>query len=39
MPIDDALIIQVLSLADGADIHDVVGQVAIYKSVANEGLD
>jgi hypothetical protein len=39
MHIDDGLIIQVLSLADGADIHDVIGQVAIYRSVAIEGLD
>jgi len=39
MDVDDALITEALQLADGSDIHDVVGSIAIYRSVANEGLD
>jgi len=38
MRADDNLIIQVLSLADGWDIHEVVGLVAMYRSIANEGM-
>jgi hypothetical protein len=37
--IDEALATEALYLADGADIHDVAGMVAIYRSVRQEGLD
>jgi hypothetical protein len=37
--IDEALTTEALFLADGADIHDVAGMVAMYRSVAREGLD
>jgi hypothetical protein len=39
MQFDDALAIEAMYLADGSDIHDVAGMVAIYRSVAREGLD
>jgi hypothetical protein len=39
MSFDDSLATEALHLADGADIHDVSGLVAIYRSVAREGLD
>ncbi|HZZ26828.1 MAG TPA: hypothetical protein VFE46_02380 [Pirellulales bacterium] len=36
---DEALTTEALYLADGADIHNVAGLVATYRSVAREGLD
>jgi hypothetical protein len=39
MRFDDSLATDALNLADGADIHDVAGIVAIYRSVVREGLD
>jgi hypothetical protein len=39
MPFDDALTVEALNLADGADIHNVAGMVAMYRSVTREGLD
>lgn len=36
---DDALANEAISLADGADIHDVTGMVAMYRAVAREGCD
>jgi hypothetical protein len=39
MKFDDALATEVLSLADGSDIHDVAGMVAVYRSVALERCD
>lgn len=39
MRIDNALTTEALNLADGADIHDVVGLVAMYRSVAREGCN
>ena len=39
MQIDDALTTEALSLADGTDVHDVAGMVAMYRCVATEGCD
>jgi hypothetical protein len=39
MPIDDSLATEALNLADGADIHNVAGMVAVYRSLMLEGLD
>ena len=39
MRFDDSLAVEALNLADGADIHDVAGMVAVYRSVAREGCD
>jgi hypothetical protein len=39
MQFDDSLAVEALNLADGSDIHDVAGMVAIYRSVARESCD
>ncbi len=39
MRIDDSLTIEALNLADGSDIHDVAGMVAVYRSLEREGCD
>lgn len=39
MQIDDALTTEALSLADGTDVHDIVGMVAMYRSIVREGSD
>ena len=36
---DDSPATEALFLADGADIHDVAGLVAMYRSLKREGLD
>jgi hypothetical protein len=36
---DNALTIEALGLADGADIHDVAGLVAMYRSMMRDGID
>jgi hypothetical protein len=36
---DEVLATEAMNLADGSDIHDVTGMVAMYRSVAREGLD
>ena len=39
MQIDDTLTIEALNMADGADVHDVAGLVAMYRCLSREGLD
>jgi hypothetical protein len=39
MQFDESLTVEALNLADGSDIHDVAGMVAMYRSVAREGCD
>jgi hypothetical protein len=39
IPIDDSLATQALFLADGAEIHDVAGMVAVYQNLMREGRD
>jgi hypothetical protein len=39
MSFDDVLPTEALFLADGADIHNVAGLVAMYRCLKREGLD
>ncbi len=39
MATDETLAINALSLADGADIHNIAGMVAMYRCLAREGCD
>lgn len=39
MRFDDSLAALALTLADGSDIHDVAGMVAVYRAVAKEGCN
>jgi hypothetical protein len=36
---DDALATEASNLADGADIHDVAGMVAMYRGMVRDGCD
>ena len=36
---NDSLAIEAMNLADGTDIHDVAGLVAVYRSLIREGCD
>jgi hypothetical protein len=37
--LDDFLTIEAMNVADGRDVHDIAGLVAIYRGMIRDGID